>query len=76
MVATEVFFNNAFQNILQDKYISYKNALDIFGMETLHERKEKLLLNFELKCTKLKETKDHFTLKKSHFILNTRHPEK
>ena len=75
-ISLERVQKNAFRNILQDKYISYENALVILGMETLHERREKLLLKFGLKCTQVKETKDLFPLKKTQCILKTRHPEK
>ena len=67
---------NAFRNILQERYISYKNALNVLKMETLHDRREKLMLKFGLKCTHLKETKELFTLKKASHNMKTRHPEK
>ena len=75
-ISLERVQKNAFQNILQDKYISFENALDILGTETLLDRREKLLLKFGLKCTELKEEKNLFRLKKTHCIWKTRHPEK
>ena len=55
-VALERVQKNAFRNILQERYESYENALKLLNMETLHERREKLLLKFALKSTQLKET--------------------
>ena len=38
--------------ILGDMYISYEAALEMSGLETLKERREKRCLNFSLKCLK------------------------
>ena len=56
--------------------VSYENALSVLNMETLHDRREKLMLKFGLRCTQLKETKELFTLKNTTHIMETRHPEK
>ena len=45
-------------------------------METLHKRREKLLLKFALKCTQLKETKELFPLNITQNSMKTRHKEK
>ena len=45
-------------------------------METLHERREKLLLKFALKSTQLKETRELFPLRNTQQSMNTRHTEK
>ena len=75
-IALERVQKNAFRNILQERYTSYEDALNVLKMETLHDRREKLILKFGLKCTHLKETKELFTLKKSSHIMKSRHPEK
>ena len=46
---------SAMKLILQDQYKGYKNALNRLDMETLHERRENLCLNFAIKCTKNKK---------------------
>ena len=38
--------------ILGDMYISYEAALEMCGLQTLNERREKRCLNFSLKCIK------------------------
>ena len=75
-VALERVQKNAFRNILQERYESYENALKLLNMETLHERREKLLLKFALKSTQLKETKELFPLRNTQQSMNTRHTEK
>ena len=52
-ISLERVQKNAFRNILQDKYISYEQALSDLKMETLFSRREKLLLNFGKKCAEM-----------------------
>ena len=75
-IALERVQKNAFRNILQERYISYENALKLLSMETLHKRREQLLLKFALKCTQLKETKELFPLNLTQNSMKTRHTEK
>lgn len=75
-IALERVQKNAFRNILQERYISYENALNLLSMETLHQRREKLSLKFALKCTQLKETKELFPLNLTQNSMKTRHTEK
>ena len=63
---------NALRNILQEKYINYETALGILKLETLENRRKKLLLKYGKKCTKLEQTKHLFPLKDSEHIMNTR----
>ena len=38
--------------ILNDNYVSYPAALEMSGLETLHDRRETRCLEFAIKCTK------------------------
>jgi hypothetical protein len=38
--------------ILGDSYVSYTAALEMCGLQTLHDRREKRCLDFAVKCTK------------------------
>ena len=38
--------------ILQESYISYSQALEMTGLESLYDRREAKCLNFSIKCTK------------------------
>ena len=42
----------ALKLILQDRYKSYEDALNILELETLHDRREYLCLSFARKCLK------------------------
>ena len=52
----------ALRIILKDNYGSYQEALELCDLETLKSRRNKLSLNFALKCTKNEKTKDMFPL--------------
>ena len=56
---------NACRNILKEKYESYKNSLRVLSIDTLFERRKKLLLAFGRKCLKLDQTKELFPLTKT-----------
>ena len=66
---------SALKVILQDQYKGYKNALNRLDLESLHDRRENLCLNFAIKCTKNKKLENMFpkTSKKHEMI--TRNPE-
>ena len=51
---------SALKVILQDQYKGYKNALNRLDLESLHERRENLCLNFAIKCTKNKKLENMF----------------
>ena len=48
--------------ILQDNYVSYSAALEMTGLETLFQRREKKCLNFSIKCTKHLQNSRFFPL--------------
>ena len=50
--------------ILQENYESYDQALDLLDLETLFNRREKLLLKFGKKCASHPRTSDMFPLSK------------
>ena len=74
--ALERVQRNAFRNILKEKYESYENALLLLKMDTLFERREKLLFSFGRKCEKLEQTKDLFPRKVNEHQMNHRFEEK
>ena len=67
---------NAFRNILQERYTDYESALKLLKLETLHDRREKLILKYGLKCTQLEQTKHLFPLKTRNCQMKTRNQEK
>ena len=64
----------ALRIILKDQYSHYSNALNLTGLETLSQRREKLSLNFARKCVRNPLTQDMFPL--NRIKVNTRRPEK
>ena len=56
---------NACRNILKEKYESYENSLRVLSIDTLFERRKKLLLAFGRKYLKLDQTKELFPLTKT-----------
>ena len=62
---------NALRNILKEKYSSYKDLLKLLNLETLDDRRKKLLLVYGKQCTKIEQTKQLFPLKKKHHNMNT-----
>ena len=51
--------------ILGDNYVSYPAALEMCGLQTLHDRREERCLNFALKCVKHPLNKRIFPLNKN-----------
>ena len=51
--------------ILDDNYVSYTAALEMSGLETLHNRRETRCLEFAIKCTKHSINKRIFPLNKN-----------
>ena len=51
--------------ILQDNFISYSAALDMTGLETLYDRREKRCLDFSIKCIKHPQNSRFFPLNPS-----------
>ena len=67
---------NACRNILQERYTDYDTALRILKLDTLDVRREKLLIKYDIKCTKQEETKHLFPLNTKEHEMNTRQEEK
>ena len=58
---------SALKIILKDRYIDYKNALNVIKMDSLEERREKLCLKFAKACLKNDKLSDIFPKnKKQH----------
>ena len=55
--------------------LSYKKCLSVLDLEPLYLRRQKLCLDFSLKCLKHKEMKKMFPFKKKHHNMETRNPE-
>ena len=51
--------------ILDDRYEDYHSALQLLGLDTLVDRRQKLSLKFAKKCLKHKNTRDMFPLNPS-----------
>ena len=43
-------------------YVDYSSALEMCGLQTLHERREKISMTFALKCLKTPTTQKIFPL--------------
>ena len=67
---------NALRNNLQERYTGYEESLKILNLQTLHDRREKLLLKFGRKCLTLPQTKELFPENKKAHDMKTRNPEK
>ena len=48
----EIIQNTVLKVILGDMYISYRAALEMFGLDTLYARRQKRCLDFAPKCIK------------------------
>ena len=70
-VALERVQKSAFHIILGEKYLSYENALETLGLESLESRRKKLSLKFALKASKHSKFKSWFKVNESK-NLNTR----
>ena len=75
-IALERVQKNALRNILQSKYETYEKALVDLDMETLFQRRERLLLTFGKKCSTLPLTRELFPLNNNYHDINTRNQEK
>ena len=64
----------ALRIILKEDYVDYRSALEMTGLESLHERRAQLALNFAKKCLKSEKTSDLFPLNIK--TVNTRPHEK
>ena len=69
---------NALRIILQAKYVSYTQALEVLNLQRLYYRREELCLSFAQKCTKSKnyQVKALFPHNNAHSTVETRESEK
>jgi hypothetical protein len=69
---------NACRIILQEEYVSYANALETLGLDSLYDRREELCLSFARKCTKSanSQVRSIFPPNQTHTTVGTRFPEK
>ena len=63
---------NALRNILQDKYIDYESALHTLKLETLENRRKKLMIKYSKQCLKIDQTKHLFPLNKTSHCMQIR----
>ena len=66
---------SALRIILQESYSSYENALNLLGLETLHDRREALCLSFAKKCLTNQKMKDLFQPNRKIHPMKTRFEE-
>ena len=66
---------NALKIILQDEYLSYSNALNMTGLDTLFDRRSQLCLKFAQSCLKNDDMRDIFPLNNVPSAMDTRHRE-
>ena len=73
----EQVHKNALKIILQGKYESYTQALEVFKLQRLYCRREELCLSFAQKCTKSKNTQVRalFPHNNAHSTVETRESE-
>ena len=67
---------SAMKVILGNRYIGYRKSLQKLDLETLHERREKLCLNFARKCLRNSKTKNLFPINVKSHQMETRKKEK
>ena len=63
----------ALRIIFQNEYISYKNALELSGLQSMKDRYSKLLYKFAIKCIKNPKTQD--IIEKNNVSDRLRHNE-
>ena len=74
----EVSLERVQKVILKQEYNNYDDALKRTNLQTLVDRREKLCLNFALKCTTHEKNKEMFPLNKTNHSMSSsmRHQEK
>ena len=66
---------SALKIILKEKYVSYKNALNVIGIDSLEQRREKLCLKFAKACVRHDKLSDLFPKSKQEHSMNKRGKE-
>ena len=74
--ALERVQKSAIKIILGNRYIGYRKSLQKLDLETLHERREKICLNFAQRCLKNPKTKHWFPENIKSHQMETRNKEK
>ena len=69
---------NSLKVILQNDYVTYGQALEDVGLDSLYNRRESLCLSFAKKCTKSANVRirEMFPLNELHSSAQTRNTEK
>ena len=63
---------SALKLILKERYINYKNALNVIGIDSLEQRREKLCLKFAKACVRHDKLSDMFPKSKKEHVMNKR----
>ena len=58
--------------ILKERYMNYKNALNVIGIDSLEQRREKLCLKFAKACVRHDKLSDMFPKSKKEHVMNKR----
>ncbi len=66
---------SALKIILKDRYVSYKNALNVIGIDSLEQRREKLCLKFAKACVKHEKLSELFPKNKKEHLMSKRGEE-
>ena len=62
--------------ILADMYVDYPSALEMSGLDTLSEQRQKRCLDFALKCAKHEKNRRIFPLNRNTPVCEVRKPAK
>ena len=66
---------SALKLILKERYVNYKNALNVIGIDSLEQRREKLCLKFAKACVRYEKLSDMFPRNKQEHLMNKRGKE-
>ena len=66
---------SALKLILKERYVSYKNALNVIGIDSLEQRREKLCLKFAKACVRHEKLSDLFPKNKKGHLMSKRGKE-
>ena len=60
------------RNILKEKYENFENDLRILDIETIYNKRQKLMRTFGKKCLYLDQTKPLFPINQNGYNMKTR----
>ena len=66
---------SALKLILKERYVNYKNALNVIGIDSLEQRREKLCLKFAKACVRHEKLSDLFPKNKKGHLMSKRGKE-